>query len=106
MTTDALSSVPAAIAALAAVLALVLVLARMARRGLLPVSGLLPARKPGTRRLAIQEAVALDSRRRLCLVSCDGHSLLLLTGGTQDAVIGWLPWEQTGKLQEQGPVAP
>jgi flagellar protein FliO/FliZ len=45
------------------------------------------------RRLAVEEAVALDARRRLVLARCDGRSLLLLTGGTQDQVIGWLPDE-------------
>lgn len=43
------------------------------------------------RRLAVEEALPLDARRRLLLVRCDGRALLLLTGGTQDAVIGWLP---------------
>jgi flagellar protein FliO/FliZ len=43
------------------------------------------------RRLVIEEALALDARRRLVLVRCDGREVLLLTGGGQDAVIGWLP---------------
>ncbi len=43
------------------------------------------------RRLAIAEVVALDARRRLVLVRCDGRELLLLTGGGQDAVVGGLP---------------
>lgn len=43
------------------------------------------------RRLAVEEAVAVDARRRLVLARCDGRALLLLTGGTQDQVIGWLP---------------
>jgi flagellar protein FliO/FliZ len=43
------------------------------------------------KRLAVEEAVAIDGRRRLVLARCDGRSLLLLTGGTQDQVIGWLP---------------
>lgn len=45
----------------------------------------------GARRLAIEEAVALDSRRRVVLLRCDGRDLLLLTGSGQDTVIGWLP---------------
>jgi flagellar protein FliO/FliZ len=47
----------------------------------------------GGRRLAVEEAIALDGRRRLVLVRCDGKPLLLLTGGAQDTVIGWLPAE-------------
>jgi flagellar protein FliO/FliZ len=38
----------------------------------------------------------LDGRRRLVLVSCDGRTLLLLTGGPQDVVLGWLPAGQHG----------
>jgi flagellar protein FliO/FliZ len=45
----------------------------------------------GGRRLAVEEAIALDTRRRLVLVRCDGRHLLLLTGGAQEAVLGWLP---------------
>ena len=45
----------------------------------------------GVRRLAIEEAVALDGRRRVVLLRCDGRDLLLLTGSGQDMVIGWLP---------------
>ena len=43
------------------------------------------------RRLGIAEVLALDTRRRLVLVRCDGREVLLLTGGSQDAVLGWLP---------------
>lgn len=43
------------------------------------------------RRLAVEEAVALDPRRRLVLLRCDGRNLLVLTGGAQDVVVGWLP---------------
>ena len=39
----------------------------------------------------VEESVALDTRRRLVLVRCDEKSLLLLTGGAQDQVVGWLP---------------
>jgi flagellar protein FliO/FliZ len=43
----------------------------------------------GNRRLIIEEAVALDARRRVVLLRCDGRNLLLLTGGGQDLVLGW-----------------
>jgi flagellar protein FliO/FliZ len=43
----------------------------------------------GNRRLRVEEAVALDSRRRVVLIRCDGRHLLLLTGGGQDLVLGW-----------------
>ncbi|WP_237216422.1 flagellar biosynthetic protein FliO [Falsiroseomonas oryziterrae] len=52
------------------------------------------AQTPG-RRLVVVEAVALDTRRRVVLLRCDGRGLLLLTGGAQDLVLGWLPHERT-----------
>jgi flagellar protein FliO/FliZ len=69
--------------ALGGVVALVLLAGRLARR-----AGLAPQ---GGGRLRIEETVALDARRRLVLVRCDGRALLLLTGGAQDQVVGWLP---------------
>jgi flagellar protein FliO/FliZ len=74
-----------AAAALAAVIGLVLLGGRLLRAG-----GLGSATTPG-RRLRVQESLALDARRRLVLVRCDGRDLLLLTGGAQDQVVGWLP---------------
>jgi flagellar protein FliO/FliZ len=74
-----------AAASLVAVLGLVLLGGRLLR-----ASGFAPAAKTGTR-LALQESLALDARRRLVLVRCDGRDVLLLTGGAQDQVVGWLP---------------
>jgi flagellar protein FliO/FliZ len=39
--------------------------------------------------MRVVESLALDTRRKLVMVSCDGRKLLLLTG-TQDQVVGWL----------------
>lgn len=72
----------AAIASLALVLGLVLMIQRAARWG-----GLVPR---GGGRLALVEAVAIDPRRRLNLVRCDGRHVLVLTGGAQDIVVGWI----------------
>ncbi len=44
----------------------------------------------GAGRLAISQSLALDPRRRLVLVRCDGRELLLLTGGPQDISLGWV----------------
>ena len=74
-----------ALAALAVVLGLVWLASRAARWG-----GLAP-RASGVRRLAVQDALVLDARRRLTLVRCDDRSVLLLTGGAQDVVVGWMP---------------
>ena len=74
--------------ALAALVAVVL-LAFAALRGLRTTMG---AAKPGGgRRLAVQEVLPLDPKRRLVLVRCDGRDLLLLTGGAGEVSFGWLP---------------
>lgn len=52
-------------------------------RGICP-----PAQSP--RALALKETIALDPRRRVHLVRCGDKHVLLLTGGTQDQVIGWV----------------
>lgn len=75
-----------AIAALIAVLALIGGVARLVRLG-----GFAPRLPGGSRTLAIEEAVAVDARRRLLLVRCREGRVLLLTGGAQDLVVGWLP---------------
>ena len=82
MTIDAGQWLQAA-GALAAVVLLIWLLSRGLRAG-----GLAP--REG-RRLAVQEVLALDPRRRLLLLRCDGREVLVLTGGAQDAVLGWLP---------------
>ncbi len=46
--------------------------------------------RPG-RTLALRESIALDPRRRIHLVECGQKRVLLLTGGEQDLVIGWMP---------------
>ena len=72
--------------ALAAVLGLI-VLAARALRG----SGLLLRAGAGNNgRLGLIQVLALDPRRRLHLVRCDGRQVLLLTGGAQDLVVGWI----------------
>ena len=80
-----LDSIILAIAALAAVLALVLLAQRAARWG-----GLAPRLAGAGGRLAVVEQISLDPRRRLCLVRCDTRHVLVLTGGTQDLVVGWV----------------
>jgi flagellar protein FliO/FliZ len=80
-----LATLTTAFTALAAVLALVLLAGRAARRfGLAGAAG--RAGSPG-RRLALVETLALDPRRRLSLIRCDGRELLVLTGGPQDLLL-------------------
>ena len=45
---------------------------------------------PGGAAMALEQVLALDARRRLCLVRCGGRRVVLLVGGTQDCVVGWL----------------
>jgi flagellar protein FliO/FliZ len=81
-----------ALAALTGVLFLILLLARGLRRlGWAPASS-----GAGTRRLAVEEALPLDGRRRLLLLRCDGRPLLLLTGGPQDVLMPLPPSAEAG----------
>jgi flagellar protein FliO/FliZ len=78
------STILSAVAALLAVLALIWLAGRMARFG-----GM--ARRPASGGLlVVQDVLVLDARRRLYLIRCDERRVLLLTGGTQDVVVGWL----------------
>jgi flagellar protein FliO/FliZ len=56
---------------------------------LLRATGLAP--QSSGQRLKLQEVLALDARRRLIILRCDGREVLLLTGGPQDLCLGWLP---------------
>ena len=81
------TSIVTAIAALAAVVALIWLAGRLAR-----VGGI--AQRPATGRLlAVEDVLALDARRRLYLVKCGQRRVLLLTGGAQDIVVGWVDSE-------------
>jgi len=46
-------------------------------------------RRPG-RTLILRESIAIDPRRRVHLVQCGERQVILLTGGGQDVVIGWM----------------
>ena len=45
------------------------------------------------RRLAVEETCAVDARRRLLLVRCEGQRVLILTGGPADLVVAVMPPE-------------
>jgi len=82
------ASILTAIAALAAVLALIWLAGRLARFG-----GM--AQRPASGRLlAVQDVLVLGTRHRLYLVKCERRRVLLLVGGTQDTVVGWLDREE------------
>lgn len=71
-------------------LALVLVLIYVVQRGA-RWAGVAGRSGPSARLLALDETLVLDTRRRLVLVRCGERQCLLLTGGTQDVLLGWLP---------------
>jgi len=73
-----------ALAALAAVLGLIWVAHRLLRGRF----GLAP---PGAGRVRVADVVALDPRRRVHVIDCEGHVVVVLTGGPQDVVLGWVP---------------
>jgi flagellar protein FliO/FliZ len=78
------SATLSAVAALAVVLALIWMGARAAR-----LIGVAP-RPTGTRILALRDALSLDARRRLLVIRCGARDLVLLVGGPQDLLLGWL----------------
>jgi flagellar protein FliO/FliZ len=45
--------------------------------------------RPG-RTLILRESIAIDPRRRIHLVQCGQRQVILLTGGGQDLIIGWM----------------
>ncbi len=86
-----LSQILMAVPALALVLGLALLAGRLARR-----FGLDRPRAAGGR-IAIVEQLALDGRRRLHLIRCDGQDMLLVTGAGGDLLLGAWP-AATAKL--------
>jgi len=78
------ASVIPAIGVLAGVVGLVLIAGRLATR--LPFRPQIGA----GRTLVLRESVALDPRRRVHLLQCGQRQVVLLTGGSQDVVVGWM----------------
>jgi flagellar protein FliO/FliZ len=42
------------------------------------------------RLLILRESVALDTKRRVHLLQCGDRQVVLLTGGSQDLLVGWV----------------
>ncbi len=84
--TTTTTTVLTAIVALAAVLGLIWLAQAVARR-----SGRFRAYAKGPARLSVVQSLAIDQRRRVQLVACDGQHFLLLTGGAQDLMLGFVP---------------
>ncbi len=85
MSSLGLTSIMDAAIALAAVLASIVILGRIAVHLRLPLAS---ARGGG--RLAVKASIAVDPKRRLTIVACDGRESLLLLGPHGDLVVGSL----------------
>ena len=83
MTLSTLLSALTPLGALAAIVAAILLLGRGFRASHWARPG------PSGRLLVVKDSVALDTRRRLHLVQLGGRSVVLLTGGERDLVVGW-----------------
>lgn len=78
------TSLISAIGILAGIVGLVLVIGRIVSR--LPLT----AKVGAERTLVLRESIALDPRRRVHLLQCGQRQVVLLTGGSQDVVVGWM----------------
>jgi flagellar protein FliO/FliZ len=81
---DSVTALLTAVVALAGIVGLILLIGRALRNTSFA--------RPGSsgRMLVVKESIALDARRRLHLVQHGDRSVLLLTGGASDVVVGWL----------------
>lgn len=82
-----LTSLLSAGATLLGVIGLIILIGRLAGRW----NAHLPLRGQASGRLQTEATLFLDTKRRLHLIRCDGRRFLLLTGGSADLFLGWLP---------------
>ncbi len=83
-----LTSLTVALPALALVLVLIGLAGRVARWS--GLSDKAARNGAGGARLRVVESLRLDPKRRLLLLACDGREALVLAGGGQDVLVGWL----------------
>jgi len=81
---DSVTPLLTAVAALAGIVGVILLIGRVLRHTSLA------GPKSSTRLLVVKDTIALDARRRLHLIQLGERSVLLLTGGGTDLVVGWL----------------
>jgi flagellar protein FliO/FliZ len=81
---DSLTGLLTSAAALAGIVGLILLIGRALRYVSFTRSG------PPGRLLVVKDSIALDARRRLHLIQHGDRSVLLLTGGATDLVVGWV----------------
>ena len=81
---DSLTTLLTGAAALAGVVGVILLIGRVLRHTNLGRT------QSSTRLLILKDTISLDARRRLHLIQHGERSVLLLTGGETDVVVGWL----------------
>ncbi|WP_428391917.1 flagellar biosynthetic protein FliO [Lichenicoccus sp.] len=64
-------------------------------------AGRLTGRRRADGVLSLDASLSLDPKRRLCLVGVRGQQVLLLTGGSSDVLLGWLPPAAKASAEEQ-----
>ena len=83
----AVQSILTGVSSLAAIVAFIVLITRFLRHRLMAAAG------HPNRSLKLCETLAIDPKRRVHLLECEGNRVLLLTGGGQDQILGWV----TGK---------
>jgi flagellar protein FliO/FliZ len=81
---DSLTMLLTSAAALAGVVGVILLIGRALRHTAVGKP------KSASRLLIVRDTIALDARRRLHLIQHEDRSVLLLTGGETDLVVGWV----------------
>jgi flagellar protein FliO/FliZ len=81
---DSLIALLTSVAALGGIVGLILLIGRALRYTSLGKP------RSSERLLIVKDTIALDARRRLHLIQHGDRSVLLLTGGASDIVVGWL----------------
>ena len=81
---DSLTTLLTAAAALAGIVGMILLIGRALRHTSLGKP------RSSARLLIVKDTIALDARRRLYLIQHGDRAVLLLTGGANDVVVGWV----------------
>lgn len=87
---NTLASLVPTLAALIAVLGLILIAGRLVRSTGVGRPRTLQRAAEG-QTLSVLDTLMLDRSRRLHVIGWDGRSLILLTGGPTDQIVGWVP---------------
>ena len=73
--------------ALSLVILSVMILGQLARKGWLPFGTIA---RQGDKRLSVASVLAIDTKRRLMIIQCDGREALVLLSSNRETMLGWL----------------